>query len=65
MFWFWGLHILIISVIIEMEEDFFLIQKTQYRLVINLFLMIFLSYIIRNKKCKFEFKKGHEFTVNS
>ena len=48
-----------------MEEDFFLIEKTQYRLVINLFLMNFLSYIIRNKKCKFEFKKGHEFTVNS
>ena len=48
-----------------MEEDFFLIEKTQYRLVINRFLWIFLSYSIRNTKCKFEFKKGHEFTVNS
>lgn len=32
MFLFWGLHILIITVIIEIEEDFFLIEKTQYRI---------------------------------
>lgn len=41
MFWFWGLHILIITVIIEIEED---LKKTQYKLVLNLFLMIFLYY---------------------
>lgn len=44
MFGFWGLHILKITVIIEIEEDFFLIEKTQYRLVTNPFLMIFLYY---------------------
>lgn len=45
MFWFWGLHILIIAVIIEIEEDFFLIEKkNQYRLVRNPFLIIFFYF---------------------
>lgn len=66
MFCFWGLHILIITVIIEIEEDFFLIEKNSiyisYKCISNDFLNI-----IRNKKCRFEFefKNGHEFTVNS